>query len=241
MDSPMQVHDFLNGIKSTSYSHLKGTILMHPETKGDLAKAITMFKGAVRLLHMVSGDKQEPKERKVSATQSGEGRYHGQYLGGGRGYGNRGGWFHEGRGRGRGRGRGQNNYRGSGHGQGSCGNNKHHQDNKDRLNIDQKVLDQMRSKQQAVFFQGQKWFREGTDDRSERNGSPGITHAVGSTQFTGVPPPEICVESDQASWLSNVSSHFGPANQNQSLQGGNGDRNQGSILSPRQPVMQRES
>jgi len=60
----MQVRHFLNGIKNTSYIHLKGTILTNPETNGDLSKAITMFKDTMRL-YIWYGDKQEPVDRKV--------------------------------------------------------------------------------------------------------------------------------------------------------------------------------
>lgn len=69
VDEATKVREFIRGIHNASFNSIKTTILLNPEYKQDLNKAITAFKDTVTTLELVVFDKQT-EDRKIGAVRS---------------------------------------------------------------------------------------------------------------------------------------------------------------------------
>ena len=69
MDESTKVREFIRGIHNASFQSIKTTILLKPELKQDLNKAITAFKDTVTTLDLVVFDKPSD-DRRISAVNA---------------------------------------------------------------------------------------------------------------------------------------------------------------------------
>jgi hypothetical protein len=84
MDESTKVREFIRGIHNSSFQSIKTTILLNPEYKEDLNKAITAFKDTVTTLDLVAFDKNND-DRKIGAINTGRGGHGRNFNRSGRG------------------------------------------------------------------------------------------------------------------------------------------------------------
>ena len=207
MDESTKVREFIRGIHNSSFQSIKTTILLNPEYKEDLNKAITAFKDTVTTLDLVVFEKNQD-DRKIGATNTSRGGFGRNFNRSGRG--GRGSYKRQydqthsrGGGRGGYQGGGGRYNRGGGRGNYNPRQNNDRNEPDDGLKLDQSILNQMNKKQRAAYYEGRNRFR--ANDSTDGTATT-VPRQVGATNIQQEEPAS---HNDDASRLTSASAAFG--------------------------------
>ena len=73
LDPASQVRSFLRGIKNTSFTTVKATVVQNAAINQDLSKCIMTFKDTMAVFDMVGSDKTENDQRNIGSMRHGRG------------------------------------------------------------------------------------------------------------------------------------------------------------------------
>ena len=221
IDGATQVHAWLAGIKKEAYRAVKADILLGPETKEDLKRAVMLMKDTLTALRLVDDDNVEP--RRIGGMRQGSD----SRRNGGRGWainwrrgspGRSGGRGRDDRGRGR-----FPSYRGGrqyAYQRGRGGGRHSYQDTyrairnqpaDDGLGMSQEILNQMTSKQRAAYYQGRERMRETESPPTIAGGKRNVSSIY--LDVNNSVSPQNMNPGDVTDAISSASSEFGRGQQ----------------------------